>query len=70
MKKKERNEIKLSDMMPAELAGEAKKVRGEITKVRLEIRVGREKNVRLVFNLRKRLSKVLTELNKKAIIRS
>jgi len=70
MKKTNLKEIKLSDLTPGELMGEAKKARVEIVKALPEVKAGREKNVRKVFNLRKRLSRVLTELNKKAIIRS
>ena len=69
MAKKKTSEIKLVDMTSAELMVEAKRLRDQIAKTRLEMAVGRVKNLRLGFNLRKRLARVLTVLNNKLMIK-
>ena len=55
MTKMKKNYVNLS---PAELAAEATKLRQQISKARLDLTVGRAKNVRQIFNLRKQLAVV------------
>lgn len=61
--------IRVQDMLPDELKAEAQKIRAEMAMSKLEKAVQKDKNTRKAFNLRKRLARILTELNKKAIIR-
>ena len=56
------DKIVLSSLSPAELTERANKLRKEIAKTRLEINIGRQRNVRKVFILRKELARVLTVL--------
>jgi ribosomal protein L29 len=60
--------ILLTDMMPNELKDESMRIRLEISKLRVEKVLGKDKNSRKIFLLRKKLAKVLTQLTKKAII--
>lgn len=61
--KKEVEKIVLKSLSKPELQEKASKLRAEIDLTRLEIKIGRVKNVRKVFNLRKELAKVLTYEN-------
>jgi ribosomal protein L29 len=63
--KKEVVKIALADMTVSELASQAKQIASGITKKRLEKSVGRVKNVREIFNLRKQLARIKTVLNTK-----
>jgi ribosomal protein L29 len=63
--KKEFVKIALADMTVSELTSQAKQIASEITKKRLEKSVGRVKNVREIFNLRKQLARIKTVLNTK-----
>lgn len=67
-KAKTKNKVKISDMLPKELAAEVSRLRTEINKAKVAMPIGREKNTKIVFNARKQLARVLTALNKKAII--
>jgi len=60
--KKEIEKIVLKSLSKPELAEKASKLRVEITKTRLEIKIGRVKNLRKVFTLRKELARVLSVL--------
>lgn len=62
-KKIEEKIIKLSEMTVGELVGRTKEITEKIQKKKLDISIGREKNVRTVFNLRKELAKVKTMIN-------
>lgn len=55
MTKMKKNYVNLS---PAELAAEATKLRQQISKAKLDLTVGKLKNVRQIFNLRKQLAVV------------
>ena len=68
--KKEDVKIALIDMTISELASQAKQITTEITKKRLEKIVGRVKNVREIFNLRKQLARIKTALNTKMKLNS
>lgn len=58
-------ELKLADMMPAELAVQAKDLRGKIAAANLERTAGKAKNMRLTYTLRKQLARTLTMLKSK-----
>lgn len=60
--KKQLKKIVLASLSPEELLQKAALLRTEITKTRLDIKIGRVKNVRKVFNLRKQLARVLSVL--------
>ena len=55
MTKMKKNYVNLS---PAELAAEVVKLRQQISKAKLDLTVGKLKNVRQIFNLRKQLAVV------------
>mgnify|MGYP001583982643 FL=1 len=55
MTKMKKNYVNLS---PAELAAEVTKLRQQIAKAKLDLTVGKLKNVRQIFNLRKQLAVV------------
>lgn len=57
---KKKVEIKLADMTKEELAKLAGETRQLIKKTRLETTVKKARNVRAVFNLRKKLARILT----------
>ncbi|TSC86790.1 MAG: hypothetical protein G01um101416_555 [Microgenomates group bacterium Gr01-1014_16] len=60
--KKTKAEIKLVDMTAEELKKSARETRQQINKIRLERTVKKTRNVREVFNLRKKLARILTVL--------
>ncbi len=55
--------LKLTDMTAAELTAKIKDLAGQIQKRKLETAVGRNRNVREVFNLRHELARIKTVLN-------
>lgn len=55
--------IELKDMNESELIAQSKELLGQIQKRKLEMAVGRVKNLREVFGLRKQLARVKTMLN-------
>lgn len=69
-KKNEEKIIKLVDMTPAELAVKAKELAGQIQKKKLELPIGRLKNTREVFFLRKQLARVKTIMSVKNTLKS
>lgn len=52
-----------ANLSPVELDHEAKKLRAQVVKAQAELAVGKLKNTRTVFNLRKALAVVLTYAN-------
>lgn len=54
-------------MTVAELTGESKKLRTEITKIRLEKFSGKDRNVRKGANKRKKLAQMLTKISEKQL---
>jgi ribosomal protein L29 len=69
-KKPEEKFIKLADMTAGELEVKAREVAGQIQKQRLERVVGRVKNTREVFNLRKQLARIKTVISQKNAVKS
>ena len=67
MAEKIKNEVKLTDMTKEELVKLAGEVRGQIVKAMREMSTGKLRNLRLGFNLKKKLARVLTVLQLKAI---
>ncbi len=59
---KKKAEIKLVEMTNEELAKLAGETRQQINKIKLERSVKKTRNVREVFNLRKKLARILTVL--------
>jgi len=59
---KKKVEIKLAEMTKEELVKQAGETRRQIAKMKLEMNVKKTKNVRAVFNLRKKLARILTVL--------
>jgi ribosomal protein L29 len=57
--------IKLTDLNAVELVVKIKEFRQQIQKKKLDMSVGRVKNMREVFHLRKSLARVKTVLNMK-----
>ena len=62
-----KNEIKLTEMTKEELGNMTKDIRGQIVKAKRELTAGKSRNLRLGFNLKKKLARVLTVLQLKAI---
>jgi ribosomal protein L29 len=60
------SEVKIQDMSVSELAARAKQLTTEISKKKLEKVVGRLKNTREIFNLRKELARIKTIINLKS----
>ncbi|OGD09277.1 50S ribosomal protein L29 [Candidatus Amesbacteria bacterium RIFOXYB1_FULL_44_23] len=71
-KKSKKTEVKISlaDMTVTELISKSKQLYAEISKKKLEQKVGRLKNIREVFNLRKELARVKTILHIKMKLNS
>lgn len=67
VKETKKQEIPLTDMTAEELRTSAKDLRMAINRARLELRLGKTRNLRHVFTMRKQLSRVLTVLNTKLI---
>ncbi|MBI2008341.1 50S ribosomal protein L29 [Candidatus Amesbacteria bacterium] len=59
---KKKVEIKLAEMTGEELVKLAGETRQKINKIRLERSVKKTRNVREIFNLRKKLARILTVL--------
>jgi len=59
---KKKVEIKLAEMTKEELVKQAGETRRQIAKMKLEMNVKKTKSVRAVFNLRKKLARILTVL--------
>lgn len=59
---KKKAEIKLTEMTKEELAKLAGETRRQISKTKLERSVKKARNVREVFNMRKKLARILTVL--------
>jgi len=59
---KKKVEIKLAEMTKEELIKQAGETRRQIAKMKLEMNVKKTRNVRGVFNLRKKLARILTVL--------
>jgi ribosomal protein L29 len=57
---KKQEVLPLKNMTVAELSSKAKQLSADITKKKLDKSVGRLKNVREIFNLRKELARVKT----------
>jgi ribosomal protein L29 len=64
-KTKVREVLPLSEMTPVELTAKARQLWAEISKKKLEKSVGRMKNTRELFSLRKNLAKVKTLISLK-----
>jgi ribosomal protein L29 len=62
--------LSLSSMTEGELAAMVKQLISNITKKKMDMKVGRLKNVREVFSLRKQLARVNTVINVKKRINS
>ncbi len=58
--------IALKDMTIAELSSKSKQTAAEINKKRLDKSVGRLKNTREIFNLRKELARIKTLISVKS----
>lgn len=69
-KKTEEKIIKLVDMTIAELSVKAKDLAGQIQRKKLELPIGRLKNTREVFFLRKQLARVKTIMSAKNTLKS
>lgn len=69
-KKKEEKIISLVDMTVDELDTKAGELAGQIQKKKLELSIGRLKNTREVFLLRKQLAKVKTIKSSKYTVKS
>ena len=62
---KKPQKISLGDMTAAELEIKAKELKGAVGKARLEASLGKERNVRKVFNWRKERARALTLISVK-----
>lgn len=62
--------VSVSDMTMLELIAKSKQISSEIAKKKLDRSVGRLKNIREIFHLRKSLARVKTELNIKSKLNS
>jgi len=69
-KKNEEKIIRLTDMTVVELVAKIGELTGKIQKQRLEIAVGRAKNIREVFHLRKQLARTKTVISLKNAVKS
>lgn len=70
LKKEVKTEISLKDMTMSELSDKAKSIAVDIQKKKLDKAVGKTKNIKEVFFLRKTLARVKTELNTKMRLNS
>jgi ribosomal protein L29 len=68
--KTQKEKISLTDLNLTELNLQAKQINSDITKMRLEKNVGRLKNSRSIFNMRKQLARIMTEINVKSKLNS
>lgn len=68
MAAKVKKEIKISELTIEELGVKAVELRRQVSKTRLEMAAGKIKNKREVFNLRKKLARVLSVLNMKLFL--
>ena len=62
-----KDKVKLADMTVAELVTLAGETRGLIVKAKREMSLGKLRNLRLGSNLRRKLARILTVLQLKAI---
>lgn len=69
-KKTEEKLIKLSDMTGEELKIKAKQLSTQIAAKKMEMAVGRVKNTREAYELRKQLARVKTVLSQKSAVKS
>jgi len=66
----QKEKISLTDLNLTELNQQAKQIISDMTKMRLEKNVGRLKNSRSIFNMRKQLARIMTEINVKSKLNS
>lgn len=69
-KKNQNEKIRLSDLSQGELLAKVKELNKDLDKKRLDKGVGRLKNTRQLFNLRKELARVKTVINGKMRLNS
>jgi ribosomal protein L29 len=69
-KEKKQEKIRLSDLSVGELLAKAKALRSDLMKKQLDKGVGRLRNTRELFNIRKNLARVKTVINIKLKLNS
>lgn len=68
MKRKELLSLRTKDI--EDLSGQVSKKRLELTKIKAEMKVSKEKNLKKVKNIRRDLAQILTVINEKEMIKT